>query len=285
MQERGIRSMRQLLFAISACLFLARCGLQLFADRRAAKRQVSIPLGGVPSEDLLATLWGVCATLAVLRAISSEAAPAFCILGCLLVCLGSSLGLIGVFTLGHNYARRIGIYQEQVLVTDGIYSVVRHPIRLGIIVEVMGFACFMGSGVGILAVVAMWLSLGQRSDREDVLLKKYFGTMALNYQKRVPGLNIVLGVYRKVVRRIKLSSRLAIRETVIGAPAVPNYPFREGSGGRRAGTVGWRGPGEAELGGRAECAGPHELDCQQDREGAFGAGRSVRAEPDLAQRR
>lgn len=118
--------------------------------------------------------------------------------GFALFAFGVALGLAGILTLGRSYSVDISLRADFRLVTSGIYSLIRHPIRLGLIAEPLGL--LMMSGMPILALpwVGMLCALIIRSRQEDVFLRHQVGIEVAHYQSTVPGHNLPLGIWLKV---------------------------------------------------------------------------------------
>ena len=78
------------------------------------------------------------------------------------------------------------------LVTDGIYSVIRHPSYLGLLVNSLGWGLAFRSGVGVLLTMALIPPLLARIRAEEALLGEQFGEEYRAYCARtsrlIPGL-------------------------------------------------------------------------------------------------
>lgn len=109
------------------------------------------------------------------------------ILGPGLVALGS-----GTIVLGMDDARMIHpspLSQpsfEQTLVTEGIYSKIRHPIYAGTLAVLAGFSVVMGSAPSLVLVAALWYGLDRRTNFEEGQFMKEYGSEYARYKKNVP---------------------------------------------------------------------------------------------------
>jgi len=184
------------LFVACVVLFLSRCFVQGWKDFRGPVRAVTIFNRTFPSADLIGSLWGLSVFGgSVLFAIENQARWALSLSWCC-ISLGSILGLAGMITLGSNYSRDICLFKSHRLVRDGIYSVVRHPIRAGIILEAAGFSMFFPVWLAPVIPVGVAVLLIKRSKCEDEILRRHFGATAAEYQESVPAFNIIEGIVR-----------------------------------------------------------------------------------------
>jgi protein-S-isoprenylcysteine O-methyltransferase Ste14 len=88
------------------------------------------------------------------------------------------------------------------IVKQGIYSVVRHPLYLGWFLTYPA-AMMVSQHWLIVALGAIGMaSMIQITRNADTQLVAKFGPEYENYMKEVPGLNIILGIARKVKRGV-----------------------------------------------------------------------------------
>jgi protein-S-isoprenylcysteine O-methyltransferase Ste14 len=106
---------------------------------------------------------------------------------------GGALRLWPVLVLGSRFSGLVAIQPGHALVTTGIYSVVRHPSYLGLLINSLGWALVFRSGVGVLLVALMILPLLARIRAEEALLRSQFGSEYSAYCSRtsrlIPGLD------------------------------------------------------------------------------------------------
>jgi protein-S-isoprenylcysteine O-methyltransferase Ste14 len=76
-------------------------------------------------------------------------------LGVLLFAVGGALRLWPVFVLGDRFSGLAAIQPGHTLVSDGVYSVIRHPSYLGLLVNSLGWALAFRSGVGLLLIALL----------------------------------------------------------------------------------------------------------------------------------
>jgi protein-S-isoprenylcysteine O-methyltransferase Ste14 len=80
-----------------------------------------------------------------------------------------------VFVLGRRFSGLVAIQEEHKLVTDGIYSRIRNPSYLGLVVNMLGWALTFRSGVGVLLTAVAIPILIARIHSEERLLHEHFG--------------------------------------------------------------------------------------------------------------
>ncbi|BAN49832.1 isoprenylcysteine carboxylmethyltransferase family protein [Metapseudomonas resinovorans] len=112
--------------------------------------------------------------------------------GVLLFALGGALRMWPVFVLGNRFSGLVAIQPGHRLVTDGVYSVIRHPSYLGLMVASLGWALAFRSGIGLLLVALTLPPLLARIRAEERLLRSEFGAQYEAYCARtsrlLPGL-------------------------------------------------------------------------------------------------
>lgn len=111
---------------------------------------------------------------------------AFVIVGCTTVVLGVVLNLIARIQLGANWSNNIVIYREQVLVTKGLYGVVRHPLYTTIFLISIGLAIQYVNYFSLIIAVFLFLPmLYSRMAKEEKVLEKHLEGYT-GYEKSVP---------------------------------------------------------------------------------------------------
>lgn len=103
-------------------------------------------------------------------------------LGVVLFAAGGALRLWPVFVLGRRFSGLVAIQPRHALVTSGIYSVLRHPSYLGLLVSSLGWALAFRSGVGVLLTALIMPPLLVRIAAEERLLR----TQIRRRLRRVP---------------------------------------------------------------------------------------------------
>jgi protein-S-isoprenylcysteine O-methyltransferase Ste14 len=113
-------------------------------------------------------------------------------LGVALFAGGGALRMWPVFVLGRRFSGLVAIQPGHTLVTSGIYSHIRNPSYLGLLVMSLGWALAFRSGVGVLLAALNIVPLVARIRSEEKLLRAHFGEEYEAYCARtwrlIPGL-------------------------------------------------------------------------------------------------
>jgi protein-S-isoprenylcysteine O-methyltransferase Ste14 len=113
-------------------------------------------------------------------------------LGVVLYGLGGVVRLWPVYVLGHRFSGLVAIQPGHKLVTDGIYSVIRNPSYLGLLITTLGWGIAFRSSVGVILAALMIVPLVARMNAEERLLHSQFGAEYDAYRTRtwrlIPGL-------------------------------------------------------------------------------------------------
>jgi protein-S-isoprenylcysteine O-methyltransferase Ste14 len=114
-------------------------------------------------------------------------------IGVAVFAIGGLLRLWPVFVLGNRFSGLVAIQPGHTLVTTGIYSVIRHPSYLGLIVNALGWALAFRSTIGVLITLLMFIPLVARMNAEEALLRSQFGAEYESYMARTS--RLIPGVY------------------------------------------------------------------------------------------
>jgi protein-S-isoprenylcysteine O-methyltransferase Ste14 len=113
-------------------------------------------------------------------------------LGVALFAAGGALRIWPVFVLGRRFSGLVAIQPGHTLVTTGVYSVIRHPSYLGLLVNSLGWGLAFRSGGGVLLTALSIPPLLARIRAEEMLLRTQFGADYDAYRARtsrlIPGL-------------------------------------------------------------------------------------------------
>jgi protein-S-isoprenylcysteine O-methyltransferase Ste14 len=97
-------------------------------------------------------------------------------LGVVLFSAGAALRLWPVFILGRRFSGLVAIQPEHTLVTTGIYSFIRNPSYLGMLISTLGWALAFRSAIGVLLTALLIPPLVARMRAEEKLLHEHFGS-------------------------------------------------------------------------------------------------------------
>jgi protein-S-isoprenylcysteine O-methyltransferase Ste14 len=106
---------------------------------------------------------------------------------------GGALRLWPVFVLGNRFSGLVAIQPGHRLVTSGVYSVIRHPSYLGLLITSLGWALAFRSGVGLVLTALLIPALIARINSEERLLRSEFGNEYESYRARTS--RLIPGIY------------------------------------------------------------------------------------------
>lgn len=105
--------------------------------------------------------------------------------GLLLAIAGIALREWTIWTLGSHFTVRVQIREKARLVTRGPYSYIRHPSYTGSLLTCVGLSWFIGSWLGTLFVLGLFLTAYEYRIRvEEKALQEAFGTEYVEYKRR-----------------------------------------------------------------------------------------------------
>jgi protein-S-isoprenylcysteine O-methyltransferase Ste14 len=94
-------------------------------------------------------------------------------LGVVFFAAGGALRIWPVFVLGRRFSGLVAIQPGHTLVTNGVYSVIRHTSYLGLLISSLGWALAFRSVVGVLLTALIIPPLIARIRAEETLLRAY----------------------------------------------------------------------------------------------------------------
>jgi protein-S-isoprenylcysteine O-methyltransferase Ste14 len=111
---------------------------------------------------------------------------------------GAFVRITALYSLRHAYRGRIVPPTHNTLVKTGIYAIVRHPLHLGLVMELTGTTIIAPSRLTLICLVTTLIVVLYRNWSEDKVLRNYLGREAAQYQSRVPSMNFAIGLLRRV---------------------------------------------------------------------------------------
>lgn len=115
-------------------------------------------------------------------------------LGVGLFVAGGALRLWPVFVLGRRFSGLVAIQPGHTLHTSGVYSIIRHPSYLGLLISTLGWALAFRSAIGVILTALMIVPLLARIRSEEALLRSEFGAEYDAYRARTPW-RLIPGLY------------------------------------------------------------------------------------------
>jgi protein-S-isoprenylcysteine O-methyltransferase Ste14 len=107
--------------------------------------------------------------------------------------IGGVLRIWPIYVLGRRFSGLVAIQDGHTLVTSGVYSIIRHPSYLGLLINSVGWALAFRSSVGLLLVALVVPPLIARIRAEENLLRSSFGAEYDAYVARTS--RLIPGVY------------------------------------------------------------------------------------------
>ena len=108
------------------------------------------------------------------------------LIGFIFMFIGMGFNFIVRANLGKNWVPLSKTTENQELVTEGIYSKVRHPFYLSILIIFLGMAVIPWNFYGLLFFILIVIALGIRIKKEENELITKFGPKYENYAKETP---------------------------------------------------------------------------------------------------
>ena len=109
------------------------------------------------------------------------------VLGIILMIAGLAVLLIALLSLGSALTPTPVPQEGAALRTGGIYSVVRHPVYVGILLAALGFTLAVGSLWQVILLVALAVFFYAKAFWEDRLLAERHGVAWFDYADHVSG--------------------------------------------------------------------------------------------------
>jgi protein-S-isoprenylcysteine O-methyltransferase Ste14 len=114
-------------------------------------------------------------------------------IGVLVYVVGGALRLYPVFVLGRRFSGLVAIQTDHNLETRGIYSVVRNPSYLGMLINMIGWGLAFRGWSGVAIAFLLLIPLVARIHSEERLLRQHFGAEYDGYFART--WRLIPGVY------------------------------------------------------------------------------------------
>lgn len=96
-------------------------------------------------------------------------------MGVVLCAAGGVLRIVPVYVLRNRFSGLVAIQPGHRLETHGVYSTIRNPSYLGLLISSLGWALAFRSVVGVILTTALLVPLLARIRAEERLLREHFG--------------------------------------------------------------------------------------------------------------
>ena len=105
-------------------------------------------------------------------------------LGLLLFCIGVSVRVVSLDTLGEYFSAYVTLQPNHRLVLHGIYARIRHPLYLSLLLAPTGVALVFASSLALPILALAVIFVLDRIPKEEYLLAAHFGSMFEDYKNR-----------------------------------------------------------------------------------------------------
>jgi protein-S-isoprenylcysteine O-methyltransferase Ste14 len=105
-------------------------------------------------------------------------------LGLALTLVGGTVRMVALTSLGKQFSGYVTLQEDHQLVQTGIYIVIRHPMYLGILLTMPGFALVFRSWLAVPIFLASAIFVALRIRQEEKLLAQSFGEEFVAYRQR-----------------------------------------------------------------------------------------------------
>ena len=170
-------------------VFLTYSYIGLYISRRYGAKIVGWPTA-IRSKDYTLFLLAVPQTCLILNAVIIPNSPNYVeipvVIGFIIMIIGMGFNFIVRANLGKNWVPLSKTTEGQELVTEGLYSRVRHPFYLSILILFLGVAIISWNLYGLLFLILTVIALIIRIRKEEIELIAKFGEEYKKYKKETP---------------------------------------------------------------------------------------------------
>lgn len=170
-------------FWVFLILCCARTAVELMPARYGGKKNVTEKTGAV-SLWIMTAGYVVSQVLIAIRLLFVIPNVSLYIIGIFLFVSGGAGRLYALSAIGNSYNQYIVINTNSELKTDGLYSLIRHPLYFFYLVEMIGFLIIIPNIVSLAAFTAVAGAILVRIRAEDELLAKRYGDQFSAYRKK-----------------------------------------------------------------------------------------------------
>lgn len=110
------------------------------------------------------------------------------IIGAMLTVAGCLFAAWARIALGSNWSGAATVKNSHELITEGPYSLARHPIYTGLLTAVLGTGLVIGEWRSIIGVIVIFLALAAKISQEERLMLQEFPAAYRQYRQRVRAL-------------------------------------------------------------------------------------------------
>lgn len=185
----------QIVLLVSLLIYIGLFGVSLIIPKRAGYNPKGTTRGYTKEKIVLSNSSILLILVIVLYVVTEQsinwfwkfpflATPFFQWVGTVVMGTGLILEAVGIVTLGVNF--RVMLPQEKTnLVTHGIYSYVRHPMVLSVMLFAAGIFFIVPNGLTLFNAVVQVVMYNAKADVEEQYLLQVHGENYRTYKKRV----------------------------------------------------------------------------------------------------
>ncbi len=109
-------------------------------------------------------------------------------IGLVLTIAGIAFAIWARFFLGTNWSATPAVKQNHLLIRNGPYRIVRHPIYSGLLLAMFGTALAVGRWRGLIGLAVLSAAWHFKSRTEERYMEEEFGSEYQRYRRQVKGL-------------------------------------------------------------------------------------------------
>ncbi len=169
-------------------LIMGFFAIEVFLRQGTTARSLEATDSDKGSTRLIGVSFGVAVVLPLLLdllQVGQIASPSVSWLGLVIMLLGLGLRIWSMRVLGAYYSRTLRVADEQVIVTQGPYRVIRHPGYLGTILVWLGAGLALANWIATVVIALLMLGVySYRIRSEEAMLLATFGDRYRQYSRQ-----------------------------------------------------------------------------------------------------
>lgn len=167
-----------------ALIIVVRHACHWYISRRRGRKYV-VSRKGLPS----VAIWFACYIGVLLLFLANSKQLSFgpvYLIGFFVLLVSTTIRVFAMSELSSMYDEFVVIKSSHVLISTGIYSIVRHPLHLGLVGEIAALSILSGEEYSAAFVAISLATYFVRNRSEDTALKQHFGDEYSDYVASLP---------------------------------------------------------------------------------------------------